>query len=207
MREIAVSEYYSEGPKDAIWLMDFEYTQLTGVVKCELNTWEWQNSKVASATLSIPYESTLLMQGTQYPTSNLVMPQLHQMIGALEMPKITYVHTAQRETISIHEALEKAVMPEKMKLILKARTQMVESIYKYFDLGLSESHRAKSCISARYWTQGSRSSTSGQHAGMLTIHNCTESACRCVRLHDMKTDMLCVVQSKVRPQLGLAAVT
>ena len=74
------------------------------------------NSKVASATLSIPYESTLLMQGTQYPTSNLVMPQLHQMISGLEMPKITYVHTAQRETISIHEALDKAVMPEKMNL-------------------------------------------------------------------------------------------
>jgi hypothetical protein len=83
------------------------------------------------------------MQGTQYPTSNVVMPQLHQLISALEMPKITYVHTAQRETISIHEALVKAVMPEKMKLILKARTQMMESIYKYFDLGLSESHRAK----------------------------------------------------------------
>ena len=143
MREVAVSEYYSEGPKAAIWLMDFEHPQLTGVAKCELNTWEWQNSKVASATLSIPYESTLLMQGTQYPTSNLVMPQLHQMISGLEMPKITYVHTAQRETISIHEALDKAVMPEKMKLILKARTQMVESIYKYFDLDLSESHRAK----------------------------------------------------------------
>ena len=59
------------------------------------------------------------------------------------MAKITYVHTAQRETISIREALEKAVIPEKMKLILKARTQMVESIYKYFDLDLSESHRAK----------------------------------------------------------------
>ena len=143
MREVAVSEYYSEGPKAAIWLMDFEHPQLTGVAKCELNTWEWQNSKVASATLNIPYESTLLMQGTQYPTCNLVMPQLHQMISGLEMPKITYVHTAQRETISIHEALDKAVMPEKMKLILKARTQMVESIYKYFDLDLSESHRAK----------------------------------------------------------------
>jgi hypothetical protein len=30
-----------------------------------------------------------------------------------------------------------------MKVILKVRTQMVESIYKYFDLDLSESHRAK----------------------------------------------------------------
>ena len=34
-------------------------------------------------------------------------------------------------------------MPEKMKVILRARTQMVESIYKHFDLDLSESHRAK----------------------------------------------------------------
>ena len=45
-------------------------------------------------------------------------------------PKITYVHTAQRETIFIHEALEKTVMPNKMKLILKARTQMVESMMR-----------------------------------------------------------------------------
>ena len=52
-------------------------------------------------------------------------------------------NSTQRETISIHEALEKAVMSEKMALILKVRTQMVESIYKYFDLDLSESHRAK----------------------------------------------------------------
>ena len=48
-----------------------------------------------------------------------------------------------RETISIHEALEKTVMSEKMTHILKVRTHMVENIYKYFDLDLSESHRAK----------------------------------------------------------------
>ena len=48
----------------------------------------------------------------------------------------------QRETISIHEALEKAVMTDKMKLILKARTQMVEN-NKYFDLDLSESRLSK----------------------------------------------------------------
>ncbi len=67
--------------------------------------------------------------------------------SGLQMPKITYVHTVQRETISIREALEKTIMSEKMKLILKVRTQMVESIYKYFDLDLSESHRAKLYIS------------------------------------------------------------
>jgi hypothetical protein len=44
------------------------------------------------------------------------MSTLHQMISSLQMPKITYVHNAQRETISIHESLEKTV--EKMKLIL-----------------------------------------------------------------------------------------
>ncbi len=41
--------------------MDFQEPQLTGVAKCELNTWEWENSKVACATLSIPYDSTKLM--------------------------------------------------------------------------------------------------------------------------------------------------
>ncbi len=56
---------------------------------------------------------------------------------------ITYVHTVERETISIHETLEKTVMSDKMKLVLKDRTQMVESIYKYFDLDLSESHGSK----------------------------------------------------------------
>jgi hypothetical protein len=56
------------------------------------------------------------------------MPQLHQMIISLEMPNITYVHTVNRETISIDEALEKAVMSDKMKLILKVRTQMVQCI-------------------------------------------------------------------------------
>jgi hypothetical protein len=38
VREVAVSEYYSEGPKAAIWLMDFEYPELIGVAKCKLNT-------------------------------------------------------------------------------------------------------------------------------------------------------------------------
>ena len=142
-REEPVCEYYTEGPSTAIWLMDFEQPQLTGVAKCELNTWEWENSKVACATLSIPYDSTKLMQGTQYPTSNLVMPQVYQMITKLEMSTMTYVHTSRKESISIDEALQKAVRPDMMKRILKARTQMVESMYKYFDSDLSESHRAK----------------------------------------------------------------
>ena len=103
--------------------MDFENPQLTGVGKCELNTWEWENSKVACATLNIPYERTLLMQDTQYPTSNLVMTQFYQMITNLEMTSITYVHTDQKETILVHTALEKTFRPEMMKGILKVRTQ------------------------------------------------------------------------------------
>ena len=83
------------------------------------------------------------MHGTQYPTSNLVMPQVYQMITKLEMTTMTYVHTSRKESITIDEALEKAVRPDMMKRILKARTQMVESMYKYFDSDLSESHRAK----------------------------------------------------------------
>ena len=82
--------------------MDFENPQLTGVGKCELNTREWENSKVACATLNIPYERTLLMQDTQYPTSNLVIPQLHQMMVNLEIPIMTYAHTTQKETIPVH---------------------------------------------------------------------------------------------------------
>ena len=38
-----------------------------------------------------------------------------QMIAKLEMPSITYVHTAQKETIPVHAALEKAFRPEMMK--------------------------------------------------------------------------------------------
>ncbi len=80
-----------------------------------MNTWERENSKVACATLSIPDDSTLLMQGNQYPTSNLVMPQLYRMIAKLEMPSVKYIHTAQKETIPVHAALEKAFRPEMMK--------------------------------------------------------------------------------------------
>ena len=41
-REEAVCKYYTEGPNTAIWLIDFENPHLTGVGKCELNTWEWR---------------------------------------------------------------------------------------------------------------------------------------------------------------------
>jgi hypothetical protein len=123
--------------------MDFEQPQLTGVEKCEFNTLEWENSKVACDTLSIPYDRTKLIQDTKYPTSNLVMPQVYQVITNLEMTTMTYVHTSPKESVTIDEALAKAVRPVKMKHILKVRTQMVERTYKYFDSDLSESHRAK----------------------------------------------------------------
>jgi hypothetical protein len=41
--------------------------------------------------------------------------------------------TSPKESISIDEALEKAVRPDMIKLILKARTQMIQSVYKYFE--------------------------------------------------------------------------
>jgi hypothetical protein len=62
------------------------------------------------------------MQDTQYPTSNLVMSQVYQMITKFEMSTMTYVHTSRKESISIDEALQKAVRPDMMKHILKTRT-------------------------------------------------------------------------------------
>jgi hypothetical protein len=49
------------------------------------------NTFKACVVLTIVYENTLLMQGNQYPTCNLVIPQLYQMITKLEMSIITYV--------------------------------------------------------------------------------------------------------------------
>jgi hypothetical protein len=83
------------------------------------------------------------MQDTQYPTCNLFIPQVYQMITKLEMTSITYVHTARNKIITIQTVLEKVASPDMTKRILKVRTQMVESMYKYFDGGLSESHRTK----------------------------------------------------------------
>jgi len=69
-----------------------------------------------------------------------------------------YVHTARKE-ITRKEALEKAASPDMTKHILKVRVEMVKNMYKYFDSGLSESHRR--CISVRFSTQGSRTTTCG----------------------------------------------
>ena len=71
------------------------------------------------------------------------MSQLYQMITKLEMNNVTYVHTVRKETITIQSVLEKVTSPDMTKRILKVRTQMVESMCKYFDGDLSESHRPK----------------------------------------------------------------
>ena len=44
------------------------------VAKCELNTWAWENLKVAGATFSISYASTLLVIGCK--TSSTLHPIL-----------------------------------------------------------------------------------------------------------------------------------
>ena len=71
------------------------------------------------------------------------MTQFYQMITKLQMTSITYVHTTRKETITIQTVLEKGVSPDMTNRILKERTQMVESLYKYFDQDFSESHRGK----------------------------------------------------------------
>jgi hypothetical protein len=53
------------------------------------------------------------------------------------------IRTRPTETICIQEVLEKAVSPDMTKHILKARTQMVESMCIYFDAVLSESSQVR----------------------------------------------------------------
>jgi ferredoxin len=105
------------------------------------------------------------------------------MITKFEMTTMTYVHTSPKESISIDEALEKAIRPDMMKLILKARTKMVESMYKYFDSDLSEFIEL-SCIPAHYSIQGSSTGTGGQHESTCRMPLlCTVCICF-VRLYD-----------------------
>ena len=65
------------------------------------------------------------------------------MINKLSSPSIEYVHTGKKETMSIDEVLSTSMDSQKMKLIVGARSQMVENIFARFDTNLSESHRAK----------------------------------------------------------------
>ena len=67
------------------------------------------------------------------------------------MPSITYVHTAQKETIRIHAVLEKAVRPEIMKDILKVRTYSTNISIQTCQSLIEPSYK-----SVRYSTQGSR---------------------------------------------------
>jgi len=89
------------------------------------------------------------MQGTKYLTSNLVMLQLYEMITKLEMPTITYVHTARQETISIDAALEEAVRPDMMKRINTETNTHTSSVQ----------------------TRGSRTTACGQRASTFRMHS------------------------------------
>lgn len=64
---------------------------------------------------------------------------------SLSLQSITY-HTGKKETVYIEEALSKTINRDDLKLIVGARARMVESIYRYFNTNLSESHRAKMYI-------------------------------------------------------------
>jgi hypothetical protein len=104
-------------------------------------------------------------------------------ITKLEMNSITYVHTARKETITIQAALEKAANPDMTKRILKARTQMVESMYEYFDAGLSESHRAKlyicTLLDPRF-----KNYNMWPTRKYVTIHTYAQSVCSVAKLND-----------------------
>ena len=60
-------------------------------------------------------------------------------------------------------------MSDMMKHILKARTQMVESIYKYFDSDLSESQRAKLYTSTLLYPQELQHVTNAQVPSEYTV--------------------------------------
>ena len=111
------------------------------------------------------------------------------------MSIITYVHTARKETITIQSALEKADSPDMTKRILKARTQMVESMYEYFDVGLSESHRAKLYICTLLDPRFKNYNMWPTHK-YVTIHTYAQCVCSVARLHDWlhQADMFLVWQ-------------
>jgi hypothetical protein len=93
------------------------------------------------------------------------------------------IRTRPTETISIQEALEKAASPDMTKHILKARTQMVESMHKFFDTGLSESHRAKlyicTLLDPRF-----KNYNMWPTRKYVTIHTYAQSVCSVAKLND-----------------------
>ena len=105
------------------------------------------------------------------------------MITKLEMTSMTYVHTSRKESITIDEALEKAVRPDMTKRILKARTQMVKSMYKYFDEGFSESHRAKLYI-CTLLDPMFKNYNMWPTRKYVTIHTYAQSVCSVAKLND-----------------------
>ena len=129
--------------------------------------------------------------------------------ACLRWCSITYVHTARKETSPIDAVLQKAARSEMMKRILRVRAQMVESMYKYFDADLSESHRAKLYI---YTLLDPRFKNYKMWTTRKYVQNaqlCSECIwfCKTACQGFWMTDMLFVLQPKVRPGMGLAAVT
>jgi hypothetical protein len=90
------------------------------------------------------------------------------------------LHGRRLVIITIETALEETARTHMTKHILKVRTQKVEIMYKYFDAGFSESHRAK-------------------------LYICTLLDPR-FKNYNM-TDIFLVWQQKVQPRMGLASVT
>jgi hypothetical protein len=105
------------------------------------------------------------------------------MITKLKMSSITYVHTTRKETITIQVALEKTVSPDMTKRILKARTQMVERMYKYFDTDLSESHRTKLYIFTLLDPR-LKNYTMWPTRKYVTIHTYAQNVCSVEKLND-----------------------
>ncbi len=96
---------------------------------------------------------------------------------------ITSAMYSEAETITIQSVLEKAVSPDMTKRILKSRTQMVESIYKYFDPGLSESHRPKLYIWTYLDPRFKNYNIWPTHK-YVTIHTYAHRVCSVAKLND-----------------------
>ena len=86
---------------------------------------------------------------------------------------------------------------------------MVESMYKYFDTGLSESHRAKLYICTPLDPRF-KNYNMWPTRKYVTIHTYAQRVCSVAELKgggSNKTDMFLLWQQKVRPSMGLEAVT
>ena len=180
------------------------------------------STPIASDRTSDMYEHSLWQHVTHARHPVPYIESCHatafQVIAKLEMLSITCVHIAQKETVSVHAALEKPFRPEMMKGILKVWTHrwwracIDLYIHRWWraciDLYIQtcQSLIELSHISVRYSTQGSRTTTCGQRASTCRMHSYAQSVYSFARLYDRNTDILLVFQPKVQPLMGLAAV-